>query len=217
MKPFACLLMLISASGALNLAALPEANPAQVPLGHVHRNTITPRSEEDSLSRGGKPQTKGDIDADSIHIDDVPSDDDGNFTSLPDLSVPKLANIGYGTQWKKGIQHWVAFPMLGPVACKKFVDLGTKGAGEKHGACQKSFRVLNTWYQLNGCNPTTGMPKSLLDGDGKTIKSCAKKEFKVMCLKEGIITGKGSCELPPPDEGDLSDSVYWEEDILEAF
>lgn len=213
MKPLACLLILISATGAL--AVLPETNPAQKPLVNTHRNALTRRSEHESFSETSTLQTNQEDDTGLTHNDDVFSADDGNLTSLPDMPAPKLANIGYGTQWKKGLQHWVAFPMLGLAACKKFVDLGTKGVGEKHGACQKSFRIFSTWYQLNGCNPTTGQPKFLLDGNGNTLKSCAKKEFKVMCLKEGIITGKGSCELPPPDEG--GDRVDWEEGVLEGL
>lgn len=133
---------------------------------------------------------------DCAEFDAFPSQDGHNSTESSFTSV----KIGYGGHWNKGIKHWVAFPMLGLVACKQFVDLGRMSVGAKHGACQKSFNIANKWYQLYDCDPTTGMPKYLLDGEGVTIASCAAKTFKILCMKEGEIWGRGSCESPPPEE-----------------
>lgn len=121
-----------------------------------------------------------------------------NSTSL-DLPMPKYLKIGYGYQWKKGLQRWVALPMLGLLACRQYQDLGRMAVGPKHGACQKSFEIQGKWYQLSGCNPTTGMPKYLLDAKGYTIASCARKQFNILCLKQGKIFGRGSCEGSAPD------------------
>lgn len=43
------------------------------------------------------------------------------------------------------------------------------------------------------------MPQLLLDGEGYAIQTCNPKKFKVLCMVEGIIQGRGSCEGPPPD------------------
>lgn len=89
--------------------------------------------------------------------------------------------------------------MLGLIACKKTQDLGRAAAGKNHTACQKSFEIIpGKRYQLDGCSSKTGMPKYLLDGNGNAIASCAKKDSKILCLKEGKIRVKGSCEGPPP-------------------
>lgn len=166
---------------------------------------------EDAASGQSIPECSDGLSLDAMDMDQVVdavlNGDDTNTlnvageTSTTNSSVstpPKLLKIGFGYHWKKGLKHWVAFPMLGLLACKKSQDLGRMSAGKEHTACQKSFEVMGKWYQLDGCNAVTGMPKYLLDGEGYAIASCGKKTSKILCMKEGKIHGKGSCEGPPP-------------------
>lgn len=157
-----------------------------------------PTCSEEDLIENDVGDDGNDPEIECSELDALVTRNETDLAGSPFPILPKLLKIGYGTQWKKGLQHWVAFPMLGLVACKKYVDLGRMSVGPKHSACQASFEISGKWYQLNGCNPTTGMPKYLLDENGYAIASCAKKNFKVLCLKEGRITGKGSCEDNPP-------------------
>lgn len=204
MKLLTCLLLLFSASSAF--IVFPGANPAQIPLGRTHENHL-PRSEECSIplqTRASQPDQDTAIDC-SAQLDSTLVDNDA--TNSTDLALPKPFHVGYGTQRKKGIVHWVAFPMLGLAACKNFADLGPKLVGDKHGACQKSFSLFGIWFQLEDCNPLTGLPATLLDKKGKPIKTCANKSFSLLCLKEGKIHGKGSCEDDPEPAVDAGEEA----------
>lgn len=193
MRPFNILCVLIST--AVGLAASAHNNVTD--LEPVGQDSI-PTCSEEYLIEDAIGDGESDIEVGCSEFDALVAHNETNLAVSPFPILPKLLKIGYGTQWKKGLQHWVAFPMLGLVACKKYVDLGRVSVGQKHGACQASFEISGKWYQLDGCNPTTGMPKYLLDENGYAITSCAKKNFKVLCLKEGKISGKGSCEDEPP-------------------
>lgn len=124
---------------------------------------------------------------------------------FPRKSLKRMRQVGYGIQWKKGLQNWVAFPLVGLVGCKKYQTLGRMSVGRKHGSCQKAFQIHGKWHQLDGCNPTTGMPKYLLNDEGDIIASCKPKRSKLMCIKEGKIHVRGTCEDPPPEQDDGDD------------
>lgn len=208
MKLFAFFLLLIAASETLT--ALTDG---EVDVFNITDAKAIPVCDDDYLNGGHRTETGSSLEVNYANLDAFVAQDGILSAERPNLPFPQFFKIGYGGLWKKGIQHWVAFPMLGVMACKQFVDLGRMSVGPKHGACQSSFKLASKWYQLNGCDPSTGMPKYLLDEDGVTIASCAAKNFKVICLKEGKIWGRGSCEGPPPDEpGSLK---RWGDDVDE--
>lgn len=117
---------------------------------------------------------------------------DTNSTGFPSPKLKRIYQIGYGLQWKKGLQHWVAFPLVGLLVFDKYTTLGRMSVGKKHGSCQKGFQISGKWRQLDGCNLTTSMHKYLLDQQGKTIASCKPKRLKLMCLKEDKIYVRGT-------------------------
>lgn len=146
----------------------------------------------------------GDIELDAVAIQDhdLALVMDTNSTDFPSPDLKKMRSVGYGLQWKKGLQNWVAFPLVGLLACKQYTTLGRMAVGKKHGSCQKGFKIWGKWRQLDGCNPATGMPKYLLDEEGNIIASCKAKRANIMCVKEGKIHIRGTCEDPPPEEDD---------------
>lgn len=123
-----------------------------------------------------------------------------NATKFPLPPVKRMFQVGYGLQWKKGLQNWVAFPLVGLRACKKYTTLGRMGIGKRHGACQKDFQVWGRRRQFDGCHPTTGVPKHVLDEQGNIIATCNPKRSKLLCLQEGKIHIRGTCEDPPPGQ-----------------
>lgn len=196
---FSIILLCISALKTVN--SVPSGEPSIFDLSD--ENSVADRDDEIFPGNNHTEIFESPVEAECTELGIFSSNDNqdnGNSTEAPDLPFPGLLKIGYGGHWKKGIQHWVAFPMHGLAACKQFVDLGRMGVGPKNGACQKSFKIANKWFQFDACHPTTGMPKYLLDEQGITIASCAAKKFEVLCLKQGKIWGRGSCEGPPPDE-----------------
>lgn len=152
-------------------------------------------------------------DADTAWWNETDPDPASNSTYFPiPKKLQRMRQVGYGLQWKKGLQNWVAFPLVGLLGCKKYTTLGRMSVGKRHTSCQKAFPIWGQMHQLDGCNPTTGMPKHLLNADGDIIASCKPKRSKLLCVKEGKIYVRGTCEDPPPGEDDGSvEDIDWDE------
>lgn len=126
-----CLFFLTSA--AITLASVLSPNHiSNLDLAEQYATNTIPDSLADDYFSVLQTELDDGQEGHEIDCDDVNglyTDDMANSTLG---SPPGMMKIAFGTQWKKGLHYWVAFPQLGLVSCKKAAVLGRKVIGKKH-------------------------------------------------------------------------------------
>lgn len=127
MTPSTVVLLLTSA--AVALAVLPITHSSSLDIAEPDLgNTALLADDWSTIETAIDDELEGlDIECDTF--DGLDTDDGTNSTLGPS---PGMMRIAYGTQWKKGLLQWVAFPQMGLLSCKKTAILGRKMVGKKY-------------------------------------------------------------------------------------